>query len=136
GVRHDDVFAFSDFADRPSNSFCDQTVFLDYMREHGGGNGHLVIPGTRIELRGRECSVAHPFPDQEVERIFTDKRSYLTAYKARKQPLIDSIKASWPRGEVDITAALKEWFEPLLEIGDLTCAGVNARVLLDCSPAR
>ena len=61
----------------------------------------------------------------------TTKRSYLEGYKARKQPLIDAIKAGLPRGEVEILPALKSWFEPLLEQADLNCVGINGRVLLD-----
>ncbi|HEX6799980.1 MAG TPA: Rieske 2Fe-2S domain-containing protein, partial [Ktedonobacterales bacterium] len=51
-------------------------------------------------------------------------------YKARKQHLIDAEKASWPRGQVEILPALKDWFEPLLAIGDVTCVGINGRVLM------
>jgi UDP-MurNAc hydroxylase len=46
--------------------------------------------------------------------------------------LIDSLKASWPRGQVDILSSLHDWFEPLLEQADLTSVGVNGRVLIDC----
>ncbi len=37
------------------------------------------------------------------------KRVYLEAYKARKQPLIDALKASWLRGQVDILSSLRDW---------------------------
>src|SRR3712207_9492579 len=60
-----------------------------------------------------------------------EKLSYLEDYKVRKQPEIDAIKASLPRGRVEILPALKEWFEPLLEQADLNCVGINGRVLLD-----
>ena len=53
--------------------------------------------------------------------IFTDKRSHLDAYKERKQPELDAILASLPRGQVEIFPALKEWFEPILELADQTC---------------
>src|SRR3712207_8588910 len=56
-----------------------------------------------------------------------EKRSYLEDYKVRKQPEIDAIKASLPRGRVEILPALKEWFEPLLEQADLNCVGINGR---------
>ena len=91
-----------------------------------------MIPGSVIDLGPDTCAVTHPMPDHEVSAIFSDKHSYLKAYKARQQPVIDSIKATWPHGQVDILSSLEEWFEPLLELGDLTCAGVNARMLLDC----
>jgi UDP-MurNAc hydroxylase len=45
--------------------------------------------------------------------------------------VIDAEKAAWPRGQVDIAAALTDWFEPLMEIGDVTCVGINGRVLME-----
>jgi UDP-MurNAc hydroxylase len=127
----DDLFYLNDVDRDPTNIFCDQTVFLEYMQEHGNERGQLIIPGSVIELNGG-ASVQHPVPEEDVHRIFTDKRAYLEAYKARQQPVIDAIKAGWPRGQVDLVSSLEERFEPLLELADLTCRGVNARVLLDC----
>jgi len=127
----DPLFGFNDFDRDPTNTFPDQTVFLEYMQEHGLDNGRLMIPGTIATLSKEACSVAHPLPDEQAKAIFREKRTYLEAYKARQQPLIDAIKASWPRGEVDILSSLRDWFEPLLEVADLTCVGVNDRVLLD-----
>jgi UDP-MurNAc hydroxylase len=128
----DDLFDLNDFDRDPANIFCDQTVFLEYMRERGDDRGHLVIPGSVISLVGGLCEVRHPVDDEEVRRVFTDKRTYLEAYKGRNQRVIEAERAGWPRGQVDILASLKEWFEPLLGLADLSCAGVNARVLLDC----
>ena len=130
------LFALNDFDDDPANIFCDQPAFLSYMAEQGNDRGHLVVPGSTIALDGTSCSVAHPAAAPAVDRIFTDKRAHLEAYAARKLPLIESIRAAWPSGKVAILPALKEWFEPLLEMGDLTCEGVAGRVLLDCSVER
>ena len=127
----DELFWFNDFDRDPANTFPDQTVFLEYLAEHGVTGGRLVIPGSTIELRARECRVQHPFPDDAVEAIFTRKREYLTAYQGRRRAEIEAEKAGWPRGQVDIIPALQEWWEPLLEQADLTCAGVNGRVLLE-----
>jgi UDP-MurNAc hydroxylase len=128
----DALYQFNDFDRDPSNTFPDQPTFLDYMREHGADNGHLMIPGTVMSVVGDQCRVRHPIPDQEVQSIFRHKRAYLSQYKARQQPTIDRIMGSLPRGEVDVLASLRAWFEPLLAIADYTCIGVNARVLLDC----
>jgi hypothetical protein len=73
-----------------------------------------------------------PFPSNEVKAIFTQKRAYLEAYQERQRPLIEAAKASWPRGQVDILSSLRDWFEPLLEHADLTCVGINGRLLIDC----
>ncbi len=129
----DDLFYLNDVDRDPTNIFYDQTVFLEYLRAHGNERGHLVVPGSTITLEGEQCSVSHPMPDADVQAIFADKRAYLEAYRARMLPRIRAIKETWPRGQVEILPALKAWFEPLLEMADLTCAGVNARVLLDCS---
>jgi len=128
----DDLFHFNDFDRDASNIFPDQTVFLEFMQEHGADNGRLTIPGSVVTLDKGECRVEHPLPDKQVRAIFAEKRAYLEDYKARKQPLIDAIKESWPRGKVDILSSLREWFEPLLEQADLNCVGINGRVLLDC----
>ena len=131
-----DLFELNDFDGDPTNIFCDQPAFLAHMAEEGNHRSHLVVPGSTIELDRESCSVEHPLPDAEVERIFSDKRAYLTAYQERKLGEIDSIRDTWPSGEIAILPALKEWFEPLLEMADLTCEGVAARVLLDCSVQR
>jgi UDP-MurNAc hydroxylase len=127
-----DLFELNDFDGDPANIFVDQPAFIEYMREHGHDRGELVVPGSTIELRRMSCSVSHPMPDDAVERIFTAKRDYLTAYAERMRPAVDSIRASWPDGEVAILPELVDWFEPLLEMADLTCEAVAARVLLDC----
>ena len=127
----DPLFAFNDFDCDPANTFPDQAVFLEYLQAHELDHGRLMIPGSMASLSNDACSVVHPIPDEQVKAIFSDKRTYLEAYKVRKQPLIDSLKASWPRGQVDILSSLRDWFEPLLEVADLTCVGVNDRLLLD-----
>ena len=128
----DDLFHLNDFDREPTNTFPDQTVFLEYMREHGLDNGRLMIPGSVATFDAAELAVEHPLPDDAVRAIFDAKHAYLEAYKRRRQPEIDAMWASLPRAELDIVAALKEWFEPLLEQADMTCVGVNGRLLLDC----
>lgn len=127
----DDLFYLNDFERDPVNVFPDQTVFIEYMQEHERDNGRLMIPGSVMELMPGECAITHPLPDAEVRAIFTNKRAYLEAYQERQRPLIEAAKASWPRGQVDISASLRDWFEPLLQQADITCVGVNGRLLLD-----
>nr|MBA3825216.1 MBL fold metallo-hydrolase [Ktedonobacterales bacterium] len=126
----DDLYQFNDFDRTATNTFPDQTVFLEYMAEHGHDNGRLMIPGSAMTLARDGCTVTHPLPDEQVAAIFTDKRGYLAAYKQRAQPKIDAMKAALPHGQVDILAELKAWFEPLMAIGDITCVGINGRILL------
>ena len=128
----DHLFSFNDFDRDPANTFPDQQCFIDYMQEHSHDNGRLMIPGTVATITKHSFTTRHPFPDNEVAAIFTEKRAYLEAYRERQMPYIAAQKASWPRGQVDILASLKEWFEPLLEQADMTAVGVNGRVLIDC----
>jgi UDP-MurNAc hydroxylase len=125
------LFQYNDFDRDPVNTFPDQSTFLDYMRERGRGTGMLAVPGTTIELNGGRPHVEHPFPEDEIRRIFGSKRHYLEGYRARWRGRLEAEKAGWPRGRVDILPALKEWFEPLMEKADVTCAGINGIVVLD-----
>jgi len=128
----DHLFSFNDFDRDPVNTFPDQTVFIEYMQTHGLDNGRLMIPGTVGTITREGFTVEHPLPAKEVQAIFSDKRAYLERYRARQQPVIDAQKASWPRGQVDILASIRDWFEPLMEQADLTAVGINGRVLIDC----
>jgi UDP-MurNAc hydroxylase len=128
----EDLFQFNDFDRDPANTFPDQMAFLDHLREQGTTNGLLMIPGSQITLQAGDCSVEHPLPEPEVRSIFSNKRAYLTEYQTSMRPVIEAAKASWPHGEVDLVSSLKEWFEPLIEKADITCAGVNGVVVLDC----
>jgi len=132
----DELFALNDFDRDPANTFPDQTVFLEYMRGHGHEHGHLMIPGSVAAIGGGELRVSHPAAEDEVGAVFARKRDYLEAYKQRKQPLIDAYKSALPRGDIDIVASLRDWFEPLLQQADMTCVGVNGRLLLDCGEQR
>ncbi len=129
----DDLFNMNDFEGNPSNIFPDQWMFLEYMREAGEDRGRLLVPGSVVTLERGSCSIEHPMADHAIRRIFREKRRYLEEYRASKQSLIKSARASWPRGRVDIVTSLQGWIEPLLSFAEHTCAGVNGRVLMDCS---
>ncbi len=128
------LWDFNDFDRDPVNTFPDQAAFLEYLAAHDHHNGRLMIPGSVLRLAPEGCVVTHPMPDDAVQAIFTDKRGYLAAYQERQRPTIQAMMASLPRGQVDIPTALQEWFEPLMEIGDLTSVGINGRILLQIAP--
>jgi UDP-MurNAc hydroxylase len=132
----DELFHLNDIGNDPANIFCDQTVFLEYMRANGDDRGHLAIPGTVITLQDGQCSVTHPMSDDDVWSIFKDKGAYLDGYRYRKRRVIEAEKAAWPRGRIDILAGLQKLLEPLLAEAGMTAIGVNARVLLDCSSVK
>lgn len=127
----DDLFDLNDFHRSDTNIFPDQTVFLEYMRDHGVNSGRLMLPDSVMTLENGECRVEHPVSDAEVDAIFTDKESYLKAYQARQRSAIEAERASWPHGEVDVLPRLKEWFEPLMRQADVTAAGINGLIILD-----
>ena len=81
----DDLFSLNDLDRDPTNIFCDQTVFIEYMREHGNDKGRLVVPGSVITLQGPKATIRHPMPDHEVQAIFRDKEGYLRAYQDRQR---------------------------------------------------
>lgn len=125
------LFDHNDFSHRPDNIFPDQSVFLSYLAEQGVSNGRLLIPGSVAELTPAGCEISHSLTDDKVQAIFTDKRSYLEAYAARQRPRLEAEHRSWPRYDGDLLAALRDWFEPLLELADQICDGVGGPVLLD-----
>jgi UDP-MurNAc hydroxylase len=130
-----ELFELNDFDRDPSNTFPDQTVFIEYLQGHGMDSGRLLLPGSVATLEGGGCEVRHPTPDA-VERIFSDKRAYLKEYQARRLPEIERRKASWSRGQLDdLVGELKRWWEPLLAQANLTCEGINGRVLLEVADA-
>jgi UDP-MurNAc hydroxylase len=124
----DDLFAFNDFGDDPANVFPDQTVYLDYMRSQGAENGRLMIPGSVATIEPGRIEIEHP---SDPDEIFGDKRAYLEAFRERMRPRIEAELAALPRGQVDILAELREWFEPVLDLADRTAAAINGRILLD-----
>ena len=128
----DHLFEFNDFDRSSTNTFPDQQCFIEYMREHGLDNGRLMIPGTVATITHGSFTAKHPLPEKEVAAIFNEKRAYLEAYRERQMPFIRAQKAAWPRGQVDILSSIKEWFDPLLEMADMTAVGINGRVLIDC----
>jgi UDP-MurNAc hydroxylase len=127
----DGLFELNDFDRDHANTFPDQAAFLDYLGEQGFDRGLLLVPGSVVEISPGGCRVEHPLQPGALTAPFADKRSYLLDYKTRVQPTLDRLKASWPRGVVDILPALKDWFEPILDKADVTCAAIGGPVALD-----
>ncbi|MDQ6617815.1 MAG: Rieske 2Fe-2S domain-containing protein [Actinomycetota bacterium] len=128
----DGLFGHNDLDADEANPFPDQTVFLDYLKQQGHTNAHLIVPGTVVTLADGECRVAQPAgSDDQLMAPFRDKRAYLEAYQARQRPAIAAARSSWPGpGQVDIVGELQRWWGPLLAQGDRVCANVGAPVLL------
>ncbi len=105
----------------------DQQVFLEQLRIHGRDGGLLMIPGSVVDLTGSEqMTLTHPIPDEQVERIFTDKAAYIEEMAQRFEPIIAAEKATWAPAEGEpLIGALKAKFEPIMAQSDLICDGIG-----------
>jgi UDP-MurNAc hydroxylase len=130
----DDLVALNDFDRDPANIFPDQRVFLDELAAHDHGRaGHLVVPGSVIELAHGDCMVVHPSPDA-ASAPFEDKRAYLARYRADWSEWLTRERAGWSTRHHDVASELAAWFEPLLERAPITSAGIGGNVVLDFAP--
>jgi UDP-MurNAc hydroxylase len=126
----DDLWKLNDFDRDPANIFPDQTVFLELLESHGIDRGHLIVPGSQIELFGGRCEVSHP-DDAAHREPFTDKRGYLERYRDDWKPWLEQERASWSdAGAVDLVETMRVWFEPLLAAAPVTSAGIAGNVVL------
>ena len=127
----EELFDLNDLTGDPANTFPDQTVFLDYLRDRGIEGGHLMTPGAVLDVGPGHCEVRWPAGAEQALEPFTDKARYLRDYAARMQDKIAAGKRRWPVAGIDVLAELKAWFEPLLELADHIRTGVGGPVLLD-----
>jgi UDP-MurNAc hydroxylase len=125
-----DLFDLNDLSRDPTNTFPDQMVFLDYLREQGIEGGQLMVPGTVVDVDQDRFDVRWPVSAEQAMEPFTDKEHYLRDYAERMQDRIAEDKRSWPVSGIDVLAELKAWFEPLLELADHIRPGVGGPVLL------
>jgi UDP-MurNAc hydroxylase len=109
--------------------FPDQTAFLERL-ETGGRRGVKNIPGTTIELIDHRVEIKHPIPDSDVDRIFTDKDSYLRSYQADYLSWLDEHRRSWATETTDLVGTLRTWWEPLMTLAPTLCDGIGAACLL------
>ena len=133
----DELFGFNDLTGNdPANTFPDQTVFLDYLRDIGIEGGRPVTPGAVLEVDHDHCEVHWPTTAEKAMEPFTDKERYLRDYAARVRDRIAADKRGWPVDGMDVLAELKAWFEPLLELAGHIKAGVGGPVLLRLGDGR
>jgi UDP-MurNAc hydroxylase len=123
----EDLFALNVIDGDEMSIFPDQTHFLRRLAA-AGRHGIMNVPGTTIEVGPESLEVTHPVDD--VEAIFADKRTYLSAYQADWTPWLDELKASWNAPSTDLLATLQEWWHPLLEMAPALRSRVGANVLL------
>lgn len=126
----DDLFALNMIDGDEPTIFPDQTEFLRRLTA-AGRHGVMNAPGTTIDISADTIEINHAMPLADVEAIFTDKRSYLEAYRADWKPWLDDLKASWNPASTDLLATLQDWWEPLLEMAPTLRAQVGANVLIN-----
>jgi UDP-MurNAc hydroxylase len=124
----EELWGLNDIFDDASNIFPDQLVYLDWLRAHGHDEGRLLLPGSVADVAAPGCPVAHPYDPQTIYASNETKTAYLRDMQQRRMPQVEAAKATWAHPEIDILAALTEWFTPLLEEADHIAAGIDGGV--------
>jgi len=124
-----ELFGLNMITGSESSIFPDQTAFLTKLADRGI-TGVMNMPGTTIDLSGRELAVEHPIPRDEVQAIFTDKRGYLETYQVDWLPWIADMKASWAAVDIDLLATLQEWWEPLLDMAPTVRSQIGSNAVI------
>jgi UDP-MurNAc hydroxylase len=124
----EELWGFNDIFGDESNIFPDQTVYLDWMREHGHDEGRLLLPGTVAALAEDGCPVDHPYDPATIYASPATKTAYLRDMQARRMPEVEALRATWAHPEVDVLAELKDWFAPLLAEAEHIAGGIDGGV--------
>jgi len=126
-----ELFELNDVFADPGNIFPDQQVFVDFMAEQGHDNGVVLLPGTEVGLTKESIDIQQPIAD--VPAFFTteNKLAYLADFQARQLETIAAERASWSHPEIDLFAAINEWFEPIMEQADQISHGIGGPVLFE-----
>lgn len=128
----EELWGFNDIFGDESNIFPDQSVYLDWLREKGHQEGRLLLPGTVVDLAEPGAPERHPYPPATV---FADKAAYLRRMQARRMPEVEAARATWPHPEVDVLAALTQWFTPLLTEAEHMAKGIDGGIRLTAEDA-
>jgi UDP-MurNAc hydroxylase len=129
-----DLFQFNVIDGDEASIFPDQREFISRL-EAIGRRGIMNVPGTSMQLSiGADGSThvdfEHPFDDDTVRSIFSNKRAYLEAYQTDYLPWLDDMKDRWAEPTADLLQTVKFWWEPLLAMAPTLRQGVGAACLL------
>jgi len=128
----EELFSFNDLRRDPTNTFPDQTVFLEYLADQPGAPaGHLMVPGSSAEIGPDGFALAHLLDERSLSRIFTDKATYLRRYQDDWAQVLEAERASWAVPGLDIAGELAAWITPLLERAERLCAEVGGSILVE-----
>jgi UDP-MurNAc hydroxylase len=128
----EELWGFNDIFGDESNIFPDQTVYLEWLRGKGHDEGRLLLPGTVVDLTEPGAPEHHPVEPATIFASDETKAAYLRRIQARRMPEVEAARAGWAHPDVDILAALAEWFTPLLEESTHIAAGIDGGVRFTC----
>lgn len=131
----EELWGFNDVFGDESNIFPDQSVFLDWLAAKGHDEGRLLLPGSVARLDEPACPVEHPFQPETIFASSETKTAYLRDMQARRLPEVEAVRKTWAHPEIDILAAVSEWFAPLLAEADHIATGIDGGVRLTCEDA-
>ncbi len=109
--------------------FTDQPRFIDAVAE-GGHVGLLAVPGTAITVTNGTMMIEHPMEQDELDRIFSDKASYLREYQNDWSTWLEQHRASWSAPTPELFDTLRTWWEPLMRMAPTVCDAIGASCLL------
>ncbi len=109
--------------------FPDQRWFLERLTA-GGHTGIVAVPGTTIDVTPSSIDVTHPMSDSEIDAIFSDKATYLDAYRADWADWLREQHDSWRRPRTDLISTLADWWGPLMESAPTVCSAIGAPCLI------
>jgi UDP-MurNAc hydroxylase len=131
----EELWGFNDIFGDESNIFPDQTVYLSWLTAQGHDEGRLLLPGSVAAIDEPGCPVVHPYQPETVFASNETKTAYLRSMQARRLPEVAALRATWPHPEIDIPAALKDWFTPLLIEAEHIATGIDGGVRFTCEDA-
>ena len=109
--------------------FPDQRWFLERLSANGHA-GILAVPGTTIEVTPSAIDVTHPMSDSDIDAIFSNKATYLDAYRADWAAWLEEQHDSWRRPRTDLVGALTDWWVPLMESAPTVCSAIGAPCMI------
>lgn len=125
------LFSLNDLDSSRPTIFPDQASFLARMTEQGADNGHLIFPGSLVEVSGSACDVSHPAPEDDLRNeCFTNKAAYLERYARDMEPVLAAFRHEMRPQGLDLTTEIADWFMPLMAGADEVCSGIGSCVLL------
>ncbi len=130
-----ELFHINDAFGDESNIFPDQTVYLEFLAQHGHDEGRLLLPGSIAQLDADGCPVQHPYDPASIFASNDTKLAYLRDMQVRRMPQVEAEKTTWAQPEIDILGELTDWFTPLLEDADHIAAGIGGGVRFTCEDA-